>query len=474
MIRAAVKRGQQLFGRARLSTANKHFDLVTIGGGSGGLFCALKASQYNKNVCVIDKHKLGGRCVHAGCVPKKIIYNATMIREDMEHGLDYGVTYDNPRIDWLKIKKARDDHTHAMHLEYIKDCKAAGVNFMHGEARFLGPHTLEVRDPETRARREVTADHIVVATGSRPLMPSCIEGIEECLNTDSFFALTSLPKDIVIIGCGYIGIEVACSLRAFGIRASVCTFDSCIVSPLDTEVTDMLKKYMEDNGTAIYYGARVRSIRSQAGRKVVTFEDGRSVSAEAVLCAAGIAPNTRGLGLEQLGVKMDVRDNVVVDDYENSSVPGIYAIGDATGKVILTPVAKTAGERLATRLFGGKPDSKLDYSTIPTVVFSHPPMGKVGLTEKEAIGRFGRENVRVYKAVRKMLFYEVTQHKSPAFFKLVCSLPDERVVGIHAIGRGVDEMIQGYAVALTAHATKKDYENTLAIHPTESEAFVAL
>ncbi len=459
--------------RFSFATSRQHYDLISVGGGSGGLFTALKAREYGKNVCVIDRHKLGGRCVHAGCIPKKIIYHATMIREDMNHGPDYGVTFENPKMDWLKIKQVRDDYTHKMHLDYLKDCQKAGVEFVHGAAKFTGPHELLVTDPNSGETSKVTADHIIIATGSRPLMPKCVEGISHCLNTDSFFTLTEVPKSIFVIGGGYIGVEIACSLQAFGIKTTLCMIEENLVTPFDAEITNCLREYMESVGIRVMPRAEVEKVAKVSDEGCRVFSKGRApVQADAVLCAAGIKANTEGLGLEEIGVKLNKNGTVIVDDFENTTVPGIYAIGDATGKVVLTPVAKTAGTRLAKRIFGGDPTSRLDYSVIPSVAFSHPPMGKVGLTEAEAKQKFGEKNVKVYRTKFTDLFYEVTKHKVPSLFKLVCKLPEEKVVGVHAIGRGVDEMIQGYSVALTAGATIKDYDQTLAIHPTASEMFV--
>ena len=474
MLRSFIRTNAPRLGR--FSSSENHFDLVTIGGGSGGLFTALKAKSYGKRVCIIDKHKLGGRCVHAGCIPKKIIYHASMIKEDMEHyGNDYGIYFKDTSIDWLKIKKLRDDHTHSMHLDYLKDCQKVGVEVVQGVANFIGEHELNVKLVGSNDQFKVTADHIIVATGSRPLMPKNIEGVENCLNTDSFFGLTTLPKSIFVIGGGYIGTEIACALQAFGIKTSLCMVEENLVTPFDAEVTGYLKEYMMSVGIDILPCSAVRKV---VKREDSTFEVhcGQCTPrvAEGVLCAAGIKANTDGIGLEDIGVKMRSNGAIVVDDYENSSIPGIYAIGDATGKVILTPVAKTAGTRLATRLFGGDPNSKLDYSVIPSVAFTHPPMGKVGLTEAEAKAKYGEKNIKVYKSRFTQLFHEVTKHKQPTFVKMICKLPEEKVIGIHAIGRGVDEMIQGYSVALTAGATKADYDATLAIHPTTSEAFVSL
>eukprot|EP00826_Nyctotherus_ovalis_P024749 TRINITY_DN190_c0_g1_i1.p1 TRINITY_DN190_c0_g1~~TRINITY_DN190_c0_g1_i1.p1 ORF type:complete len:478 (+),score=152.71 TRINITY_DN190_c0_g1_i1:229-1662(+) len=460
----------------RMFSANpNHYDMITIGGGSGGLFTALKAKQYRKKVCVIDYHRLGGRCVHAGCIPKKIIYHATMIKEDMELGPEYGVTYDNPSIDWLKIKKVRDSHTFEMHTDYVSICQQAGVEFINGKGKFTGVHEVEVWDPRTNDKKKVTGDHIVVATGSRPLMPCAIEGIDHCINTDSFFNLTTVPKRIFVIGGGYIGTEMACSLNAFNIKTTVCCQDDALVMPFDREITDCLRQYMQGTGIDVILQSPVNKVeKTTQGAYKVHYGKGKTKEVDAVLCAAGIKANTENLGLEDVGVKLNKNGTVVVDDYENSSVKGIYALGDVTGKVVLTPVAKTAGARLATRLFGGDPKSRLDYSVIPSVAFTHPPMGKVGLTEKDAIEHFGQKNVKVYRTRFVNLFYKVTTHQQPTLFKLVCKLPDEKVVGVHAIGRGVDEMIQGYSVALTAGATKKDYDNTLSIHPTSSEMFVTM
>eukprot|EP00831_Metopus_contortus_P058181 TRINITY_DN503_c0_g1_i2.p1 TRINITY_DN503_c0_g1~~TRINITY_DN503_c0_g1_i2.p1 ORF type:complete len:340 (-),score=70.19 TRINITY_DN503_c0_g1_i2:166-1185(-) len=323
-------------------------------------------------------------------------------------------------------------------------------------------------------KKKITADHIVVATGSRPLMPNIINGISCCINTDSFFALEQMPKNIFIIGGGYIGVELACAINSFGIKTGLCMLEENIVTPFDKEVSDILADYMKQIGIEIVPKAQVKDVKRYSDEKsVVSFHNLPDKEANAVLCAAGILANTDGIGLEKTGVKLNSKGCIISDEYENSSVPGIYAIGDVTGKVILTPVAKTAGQRLASRLFGNEPKARLDYSLIPSVTFSHPPMGKVGLTEEEAKKLYGDKNVKVYKKKFTQLFYEVTKKKQPTFFKMVCKLPEEKVVGVHAVGRGVEEMMQGYAVAMTAGATKADYDNTLAIHPTTSEELVA-
>jgi len=459
--------------KAFSSSAN-HYDLITIGGGSGGLFTALKAKQYGKKVCVIEKYRLGGRCVHAGCIPKKIIYHATQIRADMKLGPQYGISYDNPHIDWLKVKQVRDAHTFEMHSNYHSVCQKAGVEFMNGGGKFLDVHEIEVTDDKNGVKK-LTADHILIATGSRPLMPRNIEGIEHCINTDSFFLLKEIPKSVFVIGGGYIGTEIACSLNSFGIKTSMCCLDESLVMTFDKEITDCLRKCMEGAGIDVKLKSPVNKVEKTAeGTYRVYYGKSNVKEVDAVLCAAGIQANTEQIGLSDVGVKTNRNGTVIVDEYENTTTKGIYALGDVTGKVVLTPVAKTAGARLATRLFEGDSNSKLDYSTIPSVAFTHPPMGKVGLTEKDAIERYGAGNVKVYRSKFVNLFYEVTTYHEPTIFKLVCKLPEETVVGVHAIGRGVDEMIQGYSVAMTAGATKADYDNTLAIHPTSSERFVTM
>jgi glutathione reductase (NADPH) len=471
-----TRAGKGLLNAGKLfSSRANHYDMITLGGGSGGLFTALKAKQYGKKVAVIDNYRLGGRCVHAGCIPKKVIYHATMIKEDMELGPQYGVTFDNTRIDWLKIKEVRDNYTLSMHVDYVNMCQQAGVEFISGKGKFLGKDEIEVTESNTGKTKRMTADHIVISTGSRPLMPKFIEGIDHCINTDSFFNLTEVPNRIFVIGGGYIGTEIACALNAIGVKTTMCSQDDALVTPFDKEITDCLKNYIQNTGIDVILNSPVHKIsKTSKGTYTAHYGNNGVTEADAVLCAAGIKANTENLGLENIGVKLNRNGTVVVDDYENTSVKGVYAIGDATGKVVLTPVAKTAGARLATRLFANDPNSKLDYTIIPSVAFTHPPMGKVGLTEKDAIERYGKKNVTVYKTNFVNLFYQVTTHKQPTLFKLVCKLPEERVIGVHAIGRGVDEMMQGYSVALTAGATKKDYDSTLAIHPTSSEMFVTM
>eukprot|EP01022_Parablepharisma_sp_SALTPOND_P004727 TRINITY_DN120859_c0_g1_i1.p1 TRINITY_DN120859_c0_g1~~TRINITY_DN120859_c0_g1_i1.p1 ORF type:complete len:513 (-),score=33.71 TRINITY_DN120859_c0_g1_i1:80-1519(-) len=454
----------------------KHYNLVSLGGGSGGLSCAMKARRFGKSVCIIDKYKLGGKCVHAGSIPKKIIYNACAIRNDMEYAPHYGVTFNNIKMDWRKLKKLREEYTQKMHLKYKEECKKMGIDIIRGYGSFIGRNQLEIWNEQKKEKTHVTADHIVIATGSMPHIPLNMPGIEECLNSDMIFEIEKLPVSACVIGGGYIGVEIACALHSFGVKTTLAMRGDVILPEFDTETARYLMEYLQKTGITILPHATIPEVTRLSDHSLsVAFYKHKLKEYDAVVCAVGMIPNVEASGFKTIDIALDKRRYIITDEYENTNIAGIYAIGDVTGKTFLASVAKAAGERLAVRLFGKKPESRLDYTIIPSVAFSYPPIGKVGFTESQAENQFGKENVKVYRKLFTQLFHDAAgRNNQPTFVKLVCRKPEETIVGVHAMGRGADEMLQGYAVAMTAGARKVDYENTLAIHPTVSEEFIQL
>jgi glutathione reductase (NADPH) len=445
---------------------DKHFDLIAIGGGSGGLAVAEKAAAYGKRVAIIERHKLGGTCVNVGCVPKKIMWYAANAAQDVRHASEMGIKARLDGIDWAALVDGREGFIAGI-LDYWNGYVAGeGITHIQGEARFVDAHTVAVADAE------YTADHIVIATGGRPIVPP-VPGAELGITSDDFFALTEQPQRICVIGGGYIGVELAGVLRALGSEVTVVALESRVLETFDAIVSETVDYNLVQDGIDLHLPFAVGSLeRRDDGIAVLSREHAALTGFDTVLWAVGRRPNTEALNLEAAGVDTLPNGTVPTDAYQNTTVAGIYALGDITGRAPLTPVAIAAGRRLADRLFGDQPDRRLDYENIPTVVFAHPPVGSVGLTEAQA--RESGQRVTIYQTKFQPMRYALNRKGPRTAMKLVCVGDDERVVGIHMVGDGVDEMLQGFAVAVKMGATKADFDNTVAIHPVSAEELVTL
>lgn len=448
--------------------SSTHYDLIALGGGSGGLAVAEKAAQYGKRVAVVEPFKLGGTCVNNGCVPKKVMWFAANLAHAIEDAPHFGfdVTVGGP-LDWKKLIEGRRRYIGRINNYWDGYARDMGIEVIPGEARFADARSIEVNGVR------YTADHIVIATGGRPFVPP-VPGAELGMTSDGFFALEERPQRVAVIGGGYIGVELAGVLRAFGSEVTVLDMVDRVIAPFDTLLSDTLMDEMRKQGIALHLPFRVQRLERTGEGIVIHGEAGEALGAfEGVIWAAGRVPNTDRLALELAGVER-LRNGVVpIDAYQNTNVPGIYAIGDITGRAPLTPVAIAAGRRLADRLFGGMSTRKMDYDTIPTVVFAHPPLGTVGLTEAQAREQYGAQ-VRIYETSFTPMRYALSSHGVKTAMKLVCAGEDEKVVGVHIIGDGADEMLQGFAVAVKAGLTKAQFDDTVAIHPTSSEELVTL
>lgn len=450
-----------------MSTAHRELDLLVLGGGSGGIAVANRAAQYGARVALIEAHRLGGTCVNVGCVPKKIMWNAAAMVHTLHDAAGYGFEIEPTAFAWARLKNARDAYVGRLNERYATYLAENGVAVHHGYARFVGPHAVAVGDARLQA------DHIVVATGTRPVVPD-VPGAELGTTSDGFFELEQPPGRVAIIGAGYIAVELAGMLAAAGSRVGLFVRHETVLRGLDTMLSDGVMQALRADGVEIFPQSVVQSLSREADGIVVHRAGATDEAAwNVVIWAVGRKAVTGDLGLEAAEVLLDHHGFVATDAYQNTNVERIYAIGDVTGRAALTPVAIAAGRRLADRLFGGQPDRRLDYEQIPTVVFSHPPIGTVGLSEDAARERFG-DSVHVYQTRFTPLYHAVTQRKPVTAMKLVCAGPTERIVGCHVIGSGADEMLQGFAVALRMGATKKDFDDTVAIHPTSAEEFVTL
>lgn len=446
-----------------------HYDYIAIGGGSGGIASANRASMYGKKCAIIEAKELGGTCVNVGCVPKKAMWYAGQIAEAFRYAHDYGFDAKVEGFDWARMVKSRQEYIGRIHNSYDNVLAKNQVDVIKGFAKFVDKNTLEV-DGKT-----YTADHILIATGGRPSIPN-IPGAEHGIDSDGFFALTEQPKSVAVFGAGYIAVELAGVFHELGTETHLVVRKGKPLRNFDDMLSDTLVEVMAQNGPTLHTHSVPTSVEKGAdGLLTIHLQDGNTIGpVESVVWAIGREPANDKINIQAAGVELDSRGFIPTDKYQNTNVPGIYAVGDNTGRAALTPVAVAAGRRLSERLFNNKPEEHLNYDDIATVVFSHPPIGTVGLSEQAAKDKHGEDNVRVYTSQFTALYQAVTTHRTPTRMKLVCVGEEEKIVGIHSIGFASDELLQGFAVALKMGATKADFDNTVAIHPTSAEEFVTM
>lgn len=457
------------------------YDFLVVGGGSGGLGAARRAASYGAKVAIVEKSYLGGTCVNVGCVPKKMMFNVAEILENAELGHEIGVL-EKPvhTIDWSKLKDQRDSYITRLHGIYQSNLDREKVDVLHGTATVKGPGAVEV-DGKT-----YTATHVMIATGTIPLVPK-MPGIEHAITSDGFFAQRTLPKKVALIGAGYIAVELAGIYNSFGVDTTLVVRGATALRYFDHYIAENLDSEMKRIGIKVRnFTATTGLTKNEDGTIDIAVEESEESTGnppnaadfqgfDCVLYAIGRVPCPVGLPdtcYSELG-------HILVDEYQNvQGMPGVYALGDVCGKAELTPVAISAGRLLSNRLFAGRSTDKQDYENIPTVVFSHPsPIGTVGLTEKEAVEKYGVENVAYYQTKFRNMFYglQPDQNKKPSTcFKIVCTGPEETVVGIHLFGRGADEMLQAFGIVVKMGATKKQLDSVVAIHPTSSEEVVTM
>lgn len=453
----------------------KHYDYIAIGGGSGGIASVNRAASYGKKCAIIEAKHLGGTCVNVGCVPKKVMFYGAQIAEAINHyAPDYGFDVDVKKFDFAKLVESRQAYISRIHTSYDNVLAKNNVDVIRGFAKFVNKNTLEVTFADGTTE-QVTADHILIATGGRPSIPA-VKGAEYGIDSNGVFALTELPKRAAVVGAGYIAVELAGVLNSLGVETHLFVRKHAPLRNFDPMMAETLIESMQQDGITLHTHAIPKEVvKNTDGSVTLNLEDGREQRVDCLIWAIGREPTTDKINLQAVGVETNERGFIKVDKYQNTNVPGIYAVGDIIeGGIELTPVAVAAGRRLSERLFNNKPNEHLDYRLVPSVVFSHPPIGTVGLTEPQAIAQYGAENVKVYKSSFTSMYTAVTQHRQACRMKLVCVGKEEKIVGLHGIGFGVDEMIQGFAVAIKMGATKADFDNTVAIHPTGSEEFVTM
>jgi glutathione reductase (NADPH) len=444
------------------------YDLIVIGGGSGGLACVQRAADYGARTLLVEMGRLGGTCVNVGCVPKKVMWNAGELAHALRDAAGYGFDISLWRHDWPLLKQLRDEFIARINAVYERKLGQRQVELLRDHARLLSAQSVQVGD------RVVSAGSIVLATGGRPIIPR-LPGAQLGISSDGFFELGARPDSVAVVGAGYIAAELSGIFSALGSRTTVVLRHERLLRHFDSMLGDSLMQIMREEGVEFATGAVPKSLaRNASGLLELTVEDGRVLGQfDALVWAVGRKPITTDLGLELLGVSVDWAGHIVTDEFQQTNLQHLYALGDVTSRAGLTPVAVAAGRRLADRLFGGQKGRKVDYDTIPTVVFSHPPVGTVGLSEADARTRYG-DAVKVATSTFMPLYHALTPRKPREHMKLVTVGPAQKIVGIHVIGEGADEMLQGFAVALRMGATKRDFDDTIAIHPTAAEEMVTM
>lgn len=447
----------------------KQYDYIVIGGGSGGIASANRAGMHGAKVLLIEAGDIGGTCVNVGCVPKKVMWQASSLMEMINRDTEgYGLDVEVKSFDFKKLVQHREAYIDNLHAAYHRGLDSNNVEVLAEYATFVDEHTVKA------GNETYTAPHILIATGGRPKKLG-IPGEEYALDSNGFFELEELPKRVVFVGAGYIAAELAGTVLGMGAQTHWAFRKERPLRDFDEMLSQKVVEHYEQDGMYIHPNSVPQKIEKQAsGDFIITFENGLEINADCVIFGTGRQPNTDSLGLENTNVDLTDKGYIKVDKFQNTTQNGIYSVGDVIGKIDLTPVAIAAGRRLSERLFNGKTDEHLDYNTIPTVVFTHPPIATVGLTEAAAIEQYGQENIKIYQSTFTPMYFALGEYRQKCDMKLVCAGAEEKIVGLHGIGLGVDEMLQGFAVAIKMGATKKDFDNTVAIHPTGSEEFVTM
>lgn len=446
---------------------SKAYDLIALGGGSAGLAAVQRAAEYGTRALVIERGPLGGTCVNVGCVPKKVMWHAAELAQAFRDAPNYGFEAVAPSHDWTMLVARREAYVQRLNGIYERNLDAKSVEWISGSAKFIDAHTLEVNG------EQYTAPHIIIATGGEPIVPA-VPGAEFGITSDGFFKLTAMPERVAVVGSGYIAIELAGILGGMGADVELFARYGSVLRTMDEMLQAGALKSLEEHDIGVRLNAPVAAITKADDLLTLTLKDGLTAGPfDALIWAVGRRPLTDGIGLEQTGIELDDRGYVTVDKFQQSNLEGVYAIGDVTGQVQLTPVAIAAGRRLSDRVFGGMEGRHLDYTNVPTVIFSHPPIGSVGLTETAVREQYG-DDVKVYTSSFIPLYYGICDQKIRAEMKLITVGTEERVVGCHMIGAGSDEILQGFAVAVKMGASKQDLDDTVAIHPTCAEELVTM
>ena len=440
----------------------KHYDMIAIGAGSGGLSAVERASEYGKKCAVVEVNQVGGTCVNVGCVPKKVMWFAANAAQTIKNSNGFGFDISINNFSWKKLKEGRESYINGINEWYDGYLEKLGIDYFHGFGKLIDKNTISVNG------ENLTADTIVLSPGGEPSVPK-IEGAKYGITSDGFFELNELPKRVAVVGGGYIGVELAGVLNSLGSEVSLFVRSQKLLNGFDELIQSSLENDYREHGIKIEFGTSIDKISKD---KTLHTNKGDFSGYEQIIWTVGRDPLTQHLGLENAGVKTDQRGFILTNKFQKTNIGNIYALGDATGRAPLTPVAIAAGRRLSDRLYNNMKNRRLSYENIPTVVFTHPPIGTIGMTEEEARKKF--KNVKVYQSQFTPMADALSDHKTTTALKLVCVNNNEKVVGCHIMGHGADEMLQGFAVAIKMGATKKQFDDTVAIHPTSAEELVTM
>lgn len=487
---------------APVDSITKHYDYLVIGGGSGGVASARRAAQYGAKVLLIESKykKLGGTCVNVGCVPKKVMWYAADMAHKKEQLKAYGLADHEEHVgygdfNWGLIKEKRDAYVQRLNGIYERNLDREKVDYVYGWAEFANENgdvqvtlsadqELPFLDKAFKKEDKLTfsADKVLIATGGKAIVPPKVEGSELGITSDGFFQLAKQPKSVAVVGVGYIGVELAGVFASLGTETHLVARGDTVLRAFDEVIQSTITDYYTDRlgVNVIKQSGSVVKVEQAGDLKKVTLGNGTVLEVEEVIWTIGRVA-WHDIGLDKVGVKVDEKKSTIeADEYQQTANPKIYSLGDVVGKVELTPVAIAAGRKLSNRLFSGQDafaKDKLDYSNIPSVVFSHPEAGSIGLTTAQAKEKYGEENLKIYNSKFTGMFYammDLDEQKSPNAYRLICAGPEEKVVGLHIVGDSSAEILQGFGVAVKMGATKQDFDNCVAIHPTSAEEIVTL
>jgi glutathione reductase (NADPH) len=447
--------------------SERDFDLVVLGAGSGGIAMAIRAACHGARVAVLEPGALGGTCVNVGCVPKKAMWLAAELAEAQQVAREVGFDLTPGALDWEAFVTRRSSYIANIHVSYRRRLAELGITLFHERGHFLAANRIAA------GKHELNAAHVMIATGARP-QRLAIPGADLGIDSDGFFALRECPRRVAVVGSGYIAVELAGVLRALGAEVTQFARGDRLLRSFDHELGDALAHAMRARAIELAFAHNPVAASKEADGYSLQFASGDAANGfDALIWAIGRAPNTTELGLDRVGIALDAQGFIVTDEWQNTTAPNVYSVGDVTGRLALTPVAIAASRRLADRVFGAVADAKLDYANIATVVFSHPPIGTVGLSEEAARELHG-DAVKVYRSSFRPMLAALVQREEKTLMKLVCVGSDERIVGIHILGAAADEILQGFTVALKMGARKADLDATVAIHPTSAEELVLM
>lgn len=440
------------------------YDLFVIGAGSGGVRAARMSASLGARVAVAEDRYLGGTCVNVGCVPKKLFVYASHFAEDFENAKSFGWDIEKTAFDWKQLIQNKNTEIERLNGVYKNLLDNTGVEIMDGRATLVDAHTVKVED------KTITAERILVATGGWPNIPD-IPGKEHVISSNEAFFLETLPEKIIIVGGGYIAVEFAGIFHGLGVDTTLLYRGPLFLRGFDQDLREILAEEMTKKGIKIKFSTNISQVEKTDEGLMATFEDGEQLEAGQIMYATGRNPNSESIGLEEVGVELNKKRAIKVNDNYQTNISSIYAIGDVTDRVNLTPVALAEGMVLAKRLYANE-ENAVDYSNIPTCVFSQPNLGTVGLTEEEAREKY--DDIALYKSSFKPMKLSLSDSNEKTFMKLIVDKASDRVIGVHMLGPDAGEIIQGIGIAMKAGASKQDFDTTIGIHPTAAEEFVTM